>query len=103
MSKIAEVFARRRCPMFETEPAHWTLRASESWTASSSDRLDNILLSLGVRRFLAITVAVISFLIMVSPTVRGPLGDMKDGFQMLFGEDESSSSPTFKLRRRSEG
>ena len=39
----------------------------------------------------------------MSPTVRGPLGDIKDGFQTLFGADESSSSPIFKLRRRSEG
>ena len=97
------VRARRRWPIFDTEPAHWTLKAKESWTASSSDRLERTLLSLGVRRFLATTVAVMSFFITESPTVRGPVGDTKDGRHMLSWEGKSASSPTFKSRRRSDG
>ncbi|CAN6685904.1 unnamed protein product [Malus baccata var. baccata] len=57
----------------------------------------------GVTRFLATTAAVISFFITKSPTVRGPVGDMKDGRHMLSGEGGTASSPRFKSKRRSEG
>ncbi|KAM1596774.1 hypothetical protein ACFX15_031356 [Malus domestica] len=39
--------------MLDTEPAHCTLRARDSLTANSSDRLESSLLSLGVTRFRA--------------------------------------------------
>ncbi|KAM0972050.1 hypothetical protein ACFX1X_020128 [Malus domestica] len=89
--------------MLDTEPAHCTLRARDSLTANSSDRLESSLLSLGVTRFRATTAAVISFFITESPTVRGPVGDMKDGCHMLSGEDGTTSSSRFKSKRRSEG
>ncbi|KAM2040858.1 hypothetical protein COP2_035420 [Malus domestica] len=89
--------------MLDTEPAHCTLRARDSLTANSSDRLESSLLSLGVTRFRATTAAVISFFITESPTVRGPVRDIKDGRHMLSGEDETTSSPRFKSKRRSEG
>ncbi|KAM1479741.1 hypothetical protein ACFX2I_026979 [Malus domestica] len=54
-------------------------------------------------RFRATTAAVISFFTTESPTVRGPVGDMKDGRHMLFGEEGIASSPRFKSKRRSEG
>ncbi|CAN6695643.1 unnamed protein product [Malus baccata var. baccata] len=57
----------------------------------------------GVTRFRAITVAIISFFITESPTVRGPVGDMKDRRHMLSGEGGAVSSPRFKSKRRSEG
>ncbi|KAM2339543.1 hypothetical protein ACFX1X_019101 [Malus domestica] len=85
------------------EPAHCTLRAKKSLTANSSDYLASSLLSLGVTRFLATIAAVISFFITESPTVRGPVEDMKDGRHMLFREGEAASSPRFKSKRRSEG
>ncbi|KAM1270955.1 hypothetical protein ACFX2J_031822 [Malus domestica] len=69
--------------MLDTEPAHYTLRAKDSLTANSSDRLASSLLSLEVTRFLATTAAVISFFITESPTVRGPVRDMKDERHML--------------------
>jgi len=47
--------------------------------------------------------SVISFFITESPTVRGPVGDMKDGRHMLSGEGGAASSPMFKSKRRSEG
>ncbi|KAM1371152.1 hypothetical protein ACFX2F_041533 [Malus domestica] len=53
--------------------------------------------------FLATTAAVISFFITESPTVRGPVWDMKDGRHMLSGEGVAVSSPRFKSKRRSEG
>ncbi|KAM1790873.1 hypothetical protein ACFX12_034899 [Malus domestica] len=46
-------------------------------------------------RFLATTAAVISFFITESPTVKGPVGDMKDGHHMLSGEGGTASSPRF--------
>ncbi|KAM1262757.1 hypothetical protein ACFX2G_028459 [Malus domestica] len=89
--------------MLDTEPAHCTLRAGDSLTANSSDRLASSLLSLGVTRFRATTAAVMSFFIIESPTVRGPAGDMKDGRHMLSGEGGAAPSPRFKSKRRSEG
>ncbi|TQD76246.1 hypothetical protein C1H46_038225 [Malus baccata] len=70
---------------------------------TSQDRLASSLLSLGVTRFLATTAAVMSFFIIESPTVRGPVGDMKDGSHMLSGEGRTASSPRFKSKQRSEG
>ena len=61
------------------------------------------MLSLGVRRFLATTAAVISFFIMECPTVKGPVGDKKDGRHMLSGEGVAASSTRFKSKRWSEG
>ncbi|KAM1315889.1 hypothetical protein ACFX10_019416 [Malus domestica] len=49
--------------MLDTEPAHCTLRARDSLTANSSDRLASSLLSLGMTRFRATTAAVMSFFI----------------------------------------
>ncbi|KAM1336255.1 hypothetical protein ACFX2H_040234 [Malus domestica] len=43
-----------------------------------------------------------SFFITESLTVRGPVGDMKDGHHMLSGEGMAASSPRFKLKRWSE-
>ncbi|KAM1686522.1 hypothetical protein FF1_034335 [Malus domestica] len=43
------------------------------------------------------------FFITESPTVRGPVGDMKDGRHMLSGEGGTASSPRFKSKRRSKG
>ncbi|KAM1636611.1 hypothetical protein ACFX13_014792 [Malus domestica] len=60
------------------------------------------MLSLGVRRFLATIVVVISFFITESLTVRGPVGDKKDGRHMLSGEGVAASSTRFKSKRRSE-
>ncbi|KAM2132823.1 hypothetical protein ACFX1Q_014183 [Malus domestica] len=54
-------------------------------------------------RFWATTAAVISFFITESPTVRGPIGDMKDERHMLSGEGMDASSPRFKSKRRSKG
>ncbi|KAM2270684.1 hypothetical protein ACFXTI_038108 [Malus domestica] len=54
-------------------------------------------------RFRATTATVISFFITESPTVRGPVGDMKDERHMLSGEGMDASSPRFKSKRRLEG
>ncbi|TQD76384.1 hypothetical protein C1H46_038085 [Malus baccata] len=89
--------------MLDTEPAHCTVRARDSLTANSSDRLESSLLSLGVTRFRATTAAVISFFITESLTVRGLVGDMNDGRYMMSGEGRAVSSPRFKSKRRSEG
>ncbi|KAM2165698.1 hypothetical protein ACFX1R_039816 [Malus domestica] len=53
-------------------------------------------------RFRATTATVISFFITESPTVRGPVGDMKDERHMLSGEGMDASSPRFKSKRRLE-
>ncbi|KAM1405095.1 hypothetical protein ACFX2I_013518 [Malus domestica] len=103
MIQLDGVRANRRWAILDTEPAHCTLRATESLTANSSDRLASSLLSLGVTRFLATTAAVISFFITESPTVRGPVEDMKDGCHMLSREGGTAYSPRFKSKRRSEG
>ncbi|KAM2565043.1 hypothetical protein TB2_013277 [Malus domestica] len=103
MIQLDGVRANRRWAILDTEPAHCTLRARESLTANSSDRLASSLLSLGVTRFLATTAAVISFFITESPTVKGPVEDMKDGCHMLSREGGTAYSPRFKSKRRSEG
>lgn len=89
--------------MLDAELVHLTLRAKEPWTINSSDIFESILLSIEVRSFLTATVVVISFFIIESPDVRGPLENKKDECQILPWRGTSTSSTTLKSKQLSDG